>query len=811
MIRFCLSAAMVFSLAIGSHRACGRQTEDAAEDVIAALLSAERFEEAEWLCRFEQDRSGSDSLRHARWSVLLSTVVGQREANALFEVKPSDLTDELAAAIQRATAPVDALAAEGDDSPFAVFVQATMLKVRQKQVRAAVIITTVAPTPQVVIDDLLTRISRLQRDSAALQRKARDRWSARQAALDGDPAANDNVLPAGEYDRLIGELAVEQIALALLQTELFPRSGDDFRGAAADAVAVAEAVLPTLADRTAAKRAATGLLAKALLRADDIARAGQLIRQAAETPAETQADVATWTALAVEYQLARGELKTAQTICDAYYRLAIHANSDPSDYLEMDFAQLEVFLATETNPQQLTGWLEKIGKRGGAFAKRRAEAMVIESLGSGGANPSTAPSSTAVGPALIAMQGEDALRRDEPQRAAALLRRAALATLDADRSLNYATKSAAAAVSAGDVSTAGQVLIEAAKKHPQAESAPALMMQAALLRSEQIRSASGDDAKRRLANLEMVLTELAQIWPQSSAAFKANRWRCRILTSAGRREEAAGAALEFLMLRKQIDQVLPTARLWFDFVATLPETAATERLSTFAAALDEVAREQPELKPAVNRVAAWLFDPDALVGRVMDVSFSGESNAGDPNGSFLESLLRFRQGDEASISPDAVAQDLRDRSRWRLERDASRLPKRRQAIGRVLLQFPDSTAWQTAVASFWISADRDSITTLKKLALAETSEQTRMRRAIDVLGQSQITEARMAAVELADRLTMTLPIGTDAWYEAKLVANDLLVRSGKEAEASKRARYVLLVRPPGKRSLRERFEAFADD
>ena len=171
--------------------------------------------------------------------------------------------------------------------------------------------------------------------------------------------------------------------------------------------------------------------------------------------------------------------------------------------------------------------------------------------------------------------------------------------------------------------------------------------------------------------------------------------------------------------------------------------------------------------------------------------------------------MRFRQGDASATFPFPVPAELRDRVRWRLQRDAVLQPERRSRIGQVLLQFPDATPWQEAVAQFWAVSDQDSITALKQLAVKDPNPQTSLERATDLLSQSNRPEAVSAAVELADRMATTFPIGDNAWYEAKLRAIELLIRSGNGNEAKKRAKYVLLVRPPSDPSLRKRFEAVA--
>jgi len=282
-----------------------------------------------------------------------------------------------------------------------------------------------------------------------------------------------------------------------------------------------------------------------------------------------------------------------------------------------------------------------------------------------------------------------------------------------------------------------------------------------------------------------------------------------MLTAAGRHADAADASLEFLTLRKQPDQLPSTSQLWFDHVSRLPDAAVGERLRTLAATIGEMTKENPALKPHVNRVASWLFEPQDLAGRTVEATDHDEADQDASLTAPLVSLMRFRQGRERGVSLDGLPKEMRHPVRWRLRRDAFLEPEQRAAIGAVLLRFPDATPWQQAVAEFWVSPQRRTIEQIKQRALAGDAPPGRLQRAIDVLAGGDNPEATSAAVELSDRLANTQAIGSESWYRAKLRAIELLDAAGEQAEAKKRARYVLLVRPPQESSFKRRFEAIA--
>jgi hypothetical protein len=179
-------------------------------------------------------------------------------------------------------------------------------------------------------------------------------------------------------------------------------------------------------------------------------------------------------------------------------------------------------------------------------------------------------------------------------------------------------------------------------------------------------------------------------------------------------------------------------------------------------------------------------------------------------GRFLAQLARVRSGEASEIDTAGITAKWLERARWRLLRDGRLRPARQPKLGQALLDLPGGTRWQRAVAELWHRPEESSIQGLKQLALADGAAPASLRKAYEWLAACPAPKARRAAVEMADRLASSVPVGDPAWYRAKLNGISLLADLGATAEAAKRARYVLLVRPPGDPGLRERFADFAE-
>ncbi len=150
------------------------------------------------------------------------------------------------------------------------------------------------------------------------------------------------------------------------------------------------------------------------------------------------------------------------------------------------------------------------------------------------------------------------------------------------------------------------------------------------------------------------------------------------------------------------------------------------------------------------------------------------------------------------------------RVRWRLQRDALLAYQFQSPIGELLLNLPGGTPWQTAMATYWARKDAASIEAVKQLADSGSGGESRLTDAIELLSRSESKDAKLAAIELTDRLAAELQIAAPDWYEAKWQAATWLSELGEQDQARKRAKYVLLLHRPADPELAKRFERLAN-
>ena len=124
----------------------------------------------------------------------------------------------------------------------------------------------------------------------------------------------------------------------------------------------------------------------------------------------------------------------------------------------------------------------------------------------------------------------------------------------------------------------------------------------------------------------------------------------------------------------------------------------------------------------------------------------------------------------------------------------------------MLSDWPDADEWLSARGTLWTEANAKSIGSVKLLGLSKTPGAT--ERAISLLLETQSKEAMNASIILADRLASRLPLGSPEWHEWKLKSMQWLRQTGQADEAAKRAKYILLTRPPKDDQLKAAYEAF---
>lgn len=728
----------------------GRKTVDVAADLILALIKARQFDDAEEICAAELKQLDPGTDAAALWANRLSQV---RVASALMT---TEFSDALVVAAQQ---PIMDLLSSQPDHPRRLFLEAQKLTVVVEAARHAVVIASVSPSDQARIEQVSDRLGKVTLRIKDLITQV----DQRRAVLDTNVNSPRNQSIRDDAVRLQQELQVSVVSMALLQTELSKPKSVDHISAAKRAEMAADSALLQLRNDTQARREVSRLRIKAILSGEQPELAARELSSLAREYG--QPVPASLLALKMQIDLAQGAASQAEKRMASIERAGVSS-------IELDLTRLQIMLARQ-NPR-VGDWLDEIEKRHGVFVRRRAEAISLSGLTS---------SSAKIDPAIIAAQGQDWLRRNEPARAAQLLAAAADAEQKPDRALQRAAESAAAFLKADDPKAAAKILQQISIAQSTGDKAAAVHLQSAFILSK-FQAASADQ-------LIDVLDMTIQKWPTTPQATQARGWSIKILSAQGDWLAAASVATN-LSSDLATEQELQTARrLWIQAIRNAKDDKASAVSTQFAdeskALID---------KPAFRQAAAIVLD-------VLDGSFSSKPNSDR----YEDQLLAYRvtPGRTLSQPSDAWSGD----TVWRLMRDGRINPLWRKPNAGLIesWKLASADAMESAERKIWLG-DVAAATNLVRTVLKESDRPGKdLRRAASIFSNSDNQEARSQAIKFLDQLSAGLRKGSGDWHKSKIDAIELLRKTGNAEEAKKRAKYILLTDPPTDNELKQRYES----
>lgn len=758
----------------------GRSTVDPEHDLIQALIREQRFNEAATLCGESFQALPDASGRAAWWAVQASRVASAR-------LMTRQEIDE--AAVRRATRPVTSLLESYPEHRRRYFLQAQQAAVSHQAARHDVISAAMFPGNDDVAERALVRITRLL---TTIDRLA-EAVAAERSRLGARPAGVDAGALEDDLRRLQQTLLVRRVQAALLQSELFDESGPDAVAAASRAEQASREAIERLPVGSTAREELARLRVLALLGMGDAEAADAAVQPLLSSRDPRQAPGLL--AAAVEVDLALGRIESASR------RVATFYGSDPAEApasVEMDMAALRLRLTGRSEDEPESGssnsgvpaWIDLMERRGGAYARRRAEATAIESL-------RRRDGETALDPSIIAAQGEDWLRRGELQRGGELLASAAEAEQDPEEAVRRAGQAAAALVGAGSPWRAAEVLAEIARGNPDARSAAAVHLQAAVL----VAQGDGPDV---VDHVDALLRRTIETWPTSEAAVSARRWLARMLGDRGRLVEAAEVATGNAETPRAAERLGEAVDRWREAFKRAWESdgdSATQVGNRFLASAKPIIGD-PVAGPSLATAAVLLADRETLAE--LDSGIDAVENRLDP---FVVALRQFRTGGDGSSLPASVPSQRVDDVRRRLMRDGRRHPALRSAVARQLDRWSDESEPLAAKAerALWLGRPKAAVSMFRRAAAESSSPGRVLRSAARLLSDGESTEARRGAVALWEQLASGLPKDTASWHQAKLAACRSLYRLGDTEEAARRAKYILLTSPPKSEETREAY------
>lgn len=734
-----------------------RLTNDRDHDLLSALIRASRFDDALQVCKARSQRIAPQTEIAAKWAIRQSQVL------TAMELGGHSFAD---AEIVAASKPVADLLAAYPKHNRAIFLEAQRAEVRKQAAIHQVVQAAISPSEDTKIA-ASTSLVQVVTESRELMKQIADLRS----ELHRQPSAIDEL--DSDLNRLHLSLSVKVVSLILAQTELFPRDSDDRIAAAAKA---------ELAAREAINRTSTEAPARAeiqRLKVEAILRSGQPLRAAAEFDAAFSGRIERLAprlrALQISIQLANDDQVGAKSMLSGFF--GDDPNAAPRS-IEMDLIRLEYLLRFRAD--QVGSWFDAVERRGGRYARRRAESIALSVVGVGGAKPG-------INPALLAAEGHHWLRRGEPIRAAELLSAAANADNDGERSIRRATEAAAAFAKAGNLMLAATTLIDAANANRQSAAAAAAHLQAIyLLRS------SG--SKR----VEELLREQIDQWPNGTVAVSARGWLYKHFRDNQRFLEAADVVCDVKADDLIEADLVTIANAWRTVFHQSDDLSLVIPSQRFQQAMKPLLAS-PVVKERYREIASVLVNREFLAG------LPGRPSD-DP---FINALVSFRKG--GSVTPEllSVRSDHAGDARWRLIRDGRALPQRRASIAELLGRWDSQSepTFEQAELALWSSEFAESIRIVQSLVKASRRDVDTMKQAATLLGFANNSEARREAIRFWDEIASGTRKGNPVWHEAKLAAIGLLRKSGNHDAANRRTKYILLTMPSMDANLTQKYES----
>ena len=739
-----------------------RTTDDRDLDVVEALLQRQRFDEADAICRQALKSSDPQSDLAAKWAIRYSNCLTERQMAQ--ETFPP-------AAVVTAQKPVADLLASHPDHRRRLFLKAHQAAVEKAGARHAVIVASVSPQSKSLLDVVFKRLARV----TTLLRELADEVDAGRTALSADPSDVASAALRSDLTRLYQELQIDVVSMALLQTDLFQPGSHDYMASASKAERAADQSIKELPVTSQARLEVERLRVQAILRGGDLPRAEralQELRLAVGQPAPPRV-----IALLTQMKLAQGNMQQASQVLNSFYG----SNPDQAPRnVEMDLVRLDFLI--RSGDRSVGQWLEQIEARNGAYARRRAEAISLGKLRASG------ESSSSVSPAIVAAQGQDWLRRDQPARAGQLLAAAAQAERDPSRAIRYATESAAAWMKAKQPAQAANVLYQTAVDNSDASDAANAHLQGSVM----LATANTADAANRI---EAELTITCQRWPSSDAARQANKWHVQLLSKQKRTLDAAKAAAAFLIHDPSPARITSALELWIDAVVQSDEANSRNLIEQFQSAFAPLLSE-PKIANAFHQSASYIVEPESLAA----FSLPADSLP------FTLAFYDFRKTQTESPVLKSPPESLLIAAHWRLMRDAKNNPNVRKSVAALIQSWPGDSVDDRALLKVWSDDVPGAISLISDAAKTSTKPGSHWRKLADSLASLGTSEGRREAIKIWDRLASGLPKNSQRWHEAKLSAIELLAENGQVDEATKRAKYILLTSPPQGENLRRRYE-----
>ena len=744
------------SIAVAGDRPVRRLTDSADADLITELLATGMVDTAIKICERYTTDSQTDSDDKARWLIQWS----RAKVAAMLRDRPAAEQSQL----EETTLAIDAFIANNPAHPRLFWLNFQRLLVELAAAKRAVLIAMVRSPDDPDRDKALTRIVRVAGAMRELSKSIEDQIAIERTKSTDSVAVQDLV-------SLAVIVATKRIDAVMVRGDLFEESSNDYISAANDSMNASRALLSSMRSGAEGRDDLVRQLSESLRRTGDLEQAYLTLAPLVKTDLRNDETLALATRIAID----RGDLATAESL------LQPSVERDSSSGVESDLMRLQLAIVlaksakastkqSNQSQREIGDWIDRIGKRHGDYARRRAEKFVL--------GTSTASSPLGLDPRVIIAQAASRMRDGHADQAAQFLASAARATTDPAAAIQLSIAGAAAFRKANDIKNAASLLREISLTHFTNQDAAKLHLQSALLLADTSSPES----------LIEHLQECKSTWPVDASSATATDWIVRLHEARQEWESAARAASSGNAQWMTPERIATAVDLWIKAISLCPiserDGLANQASESFAiAGLSELSRTE------ALRLTTLFRDRSAISG------LEGQQLASP----WMRWLLGIRQGAAVTEMPATSEADrqLASVAADRLigDGEVSKLNQARLAQAIVMLVGQEPSL-RMAQGVGWTGDWKRSEALIEELITKHPADSELAKEAAGLLSRADDATAKRAGLRLWITLSSQLPQGSAQWHQAKLSAIETMRSLGDIEEAKKLASYVMLTQPP---------------
>lgn len=770
-------------VALRSAEPVKRQTDSPETDLISALITRKQLELAARICESHLNETQLEDDVLARWLIQAARVDNAFDLDLDSSQVTSKHPDEATSSAQRLDSAkrIDQFLTTHPSYPQRSWLQFQQILHDLAQITRDALTVLVSSGDQKIErrEHILSQIVRAQT-------KLRDLTKQVEQQINEARTRTPVPVEAQDLIALVYQIAEKRVATVLLQSDLFELGSQDSIASATEAMNAAKLMLDSLPAGSQTRSKFLGLYAEALRRISRFDEALKAINEAITIDPVSSDLVAS----AVRIEIAAGHITEAQR------RLSTYQSTNSAAELEFYLALLEYTIAEAEQTSQsidqnvLSQQIQRIRERFGAYAKRRAQQLVLGII--------PVESSEISDPQLLIARAGQWLREGKADDAVEGLMTAARATKNGKDAMTLGIAAAAIERKREAFSSAADCLREISLAHVNHEDAPKLHYQATLMMREHWRAPA----------LIEQLQEFLITWPHDSLAMDAANWLDQLAVSI---DDYAVAARTLTSVGLESNDTAMIRSAYDRWITALDHIESTTRQTLAEDAIQQLQSSKNDIASCLALQVALLCVPATQVQPVEKSVFDlFEQRPCFPWLAAARGISYLGESaiSSTAISPESFAEAERLLAIDRLIADARQSSIVQDRVGKALLEIDrfKTLALATQIQAYDWAGNHSMSRSLIPADLKSNDIQA--NDIATVLAASKDVETRRAALKLWNQIAAHLPLGTAEWHQAKLAILTLLVNDKQQLEASRLADYILLTHRPTDTAILDRYQAF---